>query len=239
VFPISDEPNGRRLVPYVNYAIIGLNILIFFYEVSLNQRELFKFIYRWGTVPIDISDGHDWYTLLTATFLHGGWWHLAFNMLYLWVFGDNVEDTIGHAGYLLFYLLCGLAGSSLQVFVDSQSQIPIIGASGAIAGVLGAYLILFPNGNIRTVFLIVIVPIFVLIPAWIQIGLWALTQFIAGYAALDVKTSANSGGVAYFAHIGGFTAGVILIWLFRDKDAVERQRAARAATRPFQRTTAR
>ncbi len=235
MFPIGDEHNGRRLTPYVNYTLIAINILVFLVEVSLSERDLVDFIFRWGTIPADVSEGRELVTLVTAIFLHGGWLHLAGNMLFLWVFGDNIEDTLGHVSYLVFYLLCGLAASSLQVLVDSESRIPIVGASGAIAGVLGAYLILFPHGNIRTVFLFVFIPFIVLIPAWIQIGLWALTQFFYGYAALDVDTRATSGGVAYFAHIGGFVAGIVLVWLFRDEDAVERQKAARAQTHSFQR----
>ena len=122
-------------------------------EISLSS------FFVWGTIPRDIGDGRDYYTLLTAIFLHGGWLHLAGNMLFLWVFGDNIEDTLGHVGFLLFYLLCGLAASAVQVWVDPDSAIPIVGASGAIAGVLGAYLMLFPNGNIRTVFLFYLHPV--------------------------------------------------------------------------------
>lgn len=235
MFPIGDEHNGRRITPYVTYALIAINILVFFFEVSLSERNLFEFIFDWGTIPRDIGDGRHYYTLLTAIFLHGGWLHLAGNMLFLWVFGDNIEDTLGHVSFLLFYLLCGLAASAVQVWVDPDSAIPIVGASGAIAGVLGAYLMLFPNGNIRTVFLFIFIPFVVLIPAWIQIGLWALTQVFYGYAALDVETRATSGGVAYFAHIGGFVAGIILVWLFKDEEAVKRQKAARAPSHAFQR----
>jgi membrane associated rhomboid family serine protease len=235
MFPIGDEHNGRRLTPYVTYALIAVNIAVFFFEVSLSEQDLFTFIFDWGTVPRDVSDGRNTYTLLTAIFLHGGWLHLAGNMLFLWVFGDNIEDTLGHISFLLFYLLCGVTASAVQVWVDPNSAIPIVGASGAIAGVLGAYLMLFPNGNIRTVFLFVFIPFVVLIPAWIQIGLWALTQVFYGYAALDVETRATSGGVAYFAHIGGFVAGIILVWLFKDDEAVKRQKAARAHTHAFQR----
>jgi membrane associated rhomboid family serine protease len=235
MFPIGDEHNGRRITPYVTYALIAINIAVFFFEASLRERDLFTFIYQWGTVPRDVSAGREYFTLLTATFLHGGWLHLAGNMLFLWVFGDNIEDTLGHVGFLLFYLLCGMAASAAQVLVDPNSAIPIVGASGAIAGVLGAYLMLFPNGNIRTVFLFIFIPFVVLIPAWIQIGLWILSQAIYGYAALSVETRATSGGVAYFAHIGGFVAGMVLVWLFKDDEAVKRQRAARANTRAFQR----
>lgn len=235
MFPIGDEHNGRRVTPFVTYGLIALNVLVFFYEVSLSEPGLFDFIFRWGAVPREISDGREYFTLLSAIFLHGGWLHLGGNMLFLWVFGDNIEDTLGHAGFLLFYLLCGIAASVVQVWVDPQSGVPIVGASGAIAGVLGAYLMLFPTGNIRTVFIFFVIPFVVLIPAWIQIGLWALSQVFYGYAALSVDTRATTGGVAYFAHIGGFVTGLILVWLFKDEDAVKRQRAARASNRAFQR----
>jgi membrane associated rhomboid family serine protease len=124
VFPIGDEHNGRRLTPFVNYGLISFNTLVFLYEVTLNRPELFDFIYRWGAIPVVVADGDRWFTLETSTFVHGGWLHLGGNMLFLWVFGDNVEDTMGHLGYLLFYLICGAAGSALHVFVNSDSRIP-------------------------------------------------------------------------------------------------------------------
>ena len=176
-----------------------------------------------------------WVTIFTSMFMHGGILHIAFNMLFLWIFGNNIEDSMGRGRFVLFYLLAGIVAAYAQALLDTNATLPAIGASGAIAGVLGAYLMLFPNGNIRTVFLFVFIPFVVLIPAWIQIGLWALTQVFYGYAALDVDTRATSGGVAYFAHIGGFVAGIILVWLFKDEDAVKRQKAARAHSHAFQR----
>jgi membrane associated rhomboid family serine protease len=243
VFPIGDEPNGRRLTPVVNYTLIAANVLVFLYQLTLSDvrpgfaspSDLEAFIYRWGAVPREISDGQDLFALLTSMFLHGGWLHIGGNMLFLWVFGDNVEDTMGHARYLLFYLLTGIAAGLAQVVVDPDSAIPLVGASGAISGILGAYIVLFPHGNIRTLVFLGFFVTVVMVPAWVQIGLWVLLQFFNGFASLAPTQETEGGGVAYFAHIGGFLAGAALVWLFKDSDAVARQRAARAGSRPFQR----
>jgi membrane associated rhomboid family serine protease len=233
MFPIGDENRGQRLTPYVNLSLIALNVLVFLYELMLSDRELSNFVYRWGTVPDEISGGHDLQTLLTSMFLHAGWLHIAGNMLFLWVFGDNVEDTMGHVRYLIFYLLTGIGAGLMQVIIDSGSQVPLVGASGAISGVLGAYIVLFPHGNIRTLILLGWIPLIFLVPAWAMIGYWIVLQFINGFLSLGVST-AEGGGVAYWAHIGGFVAGVALVWLFKDSDAHERQLEARRDTRPFQ-----
>jgi membrane associated rhomboid family serine protease len=238
VFPIGDEHNGRRLTPFVNYGLIAVNALVFLYEVTLNRPELFEFIYRWGAIPVVVSDGDRWFTPVTSTFVHGGWLHLGGNMLFLWVFGDNVEDTMGHLGYLLFYLICGAAGSALHVLVNPESRIPIVGASGAIAGVLGAYILLFPHGKIKTLVFLWIIPFVFLVPAWFQLGLWIFIQFVNGVAAFDVSTR-DTGGTAWFAHIGGFLAGAALVYLFADREALAHQRAKREGHRAFQRTTLR
>jgi membrane associated rhomboid family serine protease len=235
MFPIGDENRGIRLRPYVNWGIIALNILVFLYQLTLSDFDLTKFIFDWGVVPNDVSHGDHLYTLVTCMFLHGGWLHIAGNMLFLWVFGDNIEDTMGHIRYPIFYLLCGIAASGLQVLINSNSNTPLIGASGAISGVLAAYLVLYPKGKIRTILLIGI-PFIVLIPAWGMIGYWILIQFINGIASLGVRTAETGGGVAYFAHIGGFIAGVILVWLFRDPDIQQRHLDARSGSRSWQRT---
>jgi len=234
VFPIGDEHNGRLLTPYVNYTLIAVNIVVFLYQLLLPEPELLEFIFRWGAIPAEISQGQDLFGLVSSMFLHGGWLHIAGNMLFLWVFGDNVEDTMGHVSYLLFYLLTGLAAGLAQVVIDSGSEIPLVGASGAISGVLGAYIMLFPHGRIRTLIFLGFFVTVVLIPAWVQIGLWIVLQFFNGFASLGVRTE-ESGGVAYWAHIGGFIAGMGLVWLFRDKDAVDRQRAARSGNQSWQR----
>lgn len=239
MFPIGDENNGRVRTPVVNYVLIGLNILVFVYQLLLPDTRanpaLGEFIFRWGAIPSEISQGEDIFALVSSMFLHGGWLHIAGNMLFLWVFGDNVEDAMGHFGYLLFYLLAGLGAGSAQVFVDTSSQIPLVGASGAISGVLGAYILMFPHGRIRTLVVLGFFVTVLLIPAWIQIGLWILLQFFNGFASLGVTTEETGGGVAYWAHIGGFIAGVLLVWVFRDRDAVNRQRTARAGNQAWQR----
>jgi membrane associated rhomboid family serine protease len=235
MFPIGDENRGIRLRPYVTFVIIAINVVIFLYQLTLSDRALFQFIVDWGTIPREISRGDDLITLVTCMFLHGGWLHIAGNMLFLWVFGDNIEDTMGHLKFLVFYLLCGVAASGLQVVINQDSQTPLIGASGAISGVLGAYLVLYPSGKIRTL-LIIGIPIMVLIPAWGMIGYWIVIQFINGIASLGVRTAETGGGVAYFAHIGGFVAGIALVWLFRDEDIQQRHIANRAGHRAFQRT---
>jgi membrane associated rhomboid family serine protease len=235
MFPIGDENRGQRLRPVVNYGLIALNFLVFLYELSLSQQGLTRFVDRWGAVPVEIANGHDLYTLVTSMFIHGGWLHIGGNMLFLWVFGDNVEDTMGHVRYLLFYLLCGIAAGLGQVVVDTGSRTALIGASGAISGVLAAYLVLFPRGNIRTVILLGFIPLIFLLPAWVLIGYWILLQFVSGFLSLGAKTMGGS-EVAYFAHIGGFLAGLLLVWVFKDEDAHRRQLAAREGTRAFQRT---
>jgi membrane associated rhomboid family serine protease len=234
MFPIGDENRGIRSRPVVTWAIIALNVLVFLFQLTLDEGDLVRFIMDWGTVPREISNGDDLFALVTCMFLHGGWLHIAGNMLFLWVFGDNVEDTMGHLKFLVFYLICGIAASGLQVVVDSDSRIPLIGASGAISGVLAAYLVLFPKGKIRTLIFIGL-PIVVLVPAWAMIGYWIVIQFINGAASLGVDTAETGGGVAYFAHIGGVKAGAALVWFFRDPDIQQRQNEVRAGHRAFER----
>jgi membrane associated rhomboid family serine protease len=235
VFPIGDENHAIRLRPFVTWALIAINIVVFLYQLSFTERELARYYFDWGTIPLEISRGDDLLTLLTSMFLHGGWLHIAGNMLFLWVFGDNVEDTMGHLSFLLFYGLCGLGASGLQVLVDQDSRVPMIGASGAISGVLAAYLVLYPHGRIRTILLIGFAFV-VMVPAWAMIGYWIVLQFINGFASLGVNTAETGGGVAYFAHIGGFIAGAALVWLFRDKEIQERHQAMREGSRGFERT---
>ena len=235
MFPIGDEHNGRVLTPVVNYTLIALNVLVFLYEFLLPEPELREFIFRWGAIPASVSQGEELIGLVTSIFLHGGWLHLGGNMLFLWVFGDNVEDAMGHARYLLFYVLCGLVAGLAQVLIDVDSRIPLVGASGAIAGVLGAYILLFPRGRIRTLVVLGFFVTVVLIPAWIQIGIWFVLQLFSGIGSLGVDTEQTGGGVAFWAHIGGFVAGALLVWVFRDRDAVDRQRAVRARNHAWER----
>jgi membrane associated rhomboid family serine protease len=233
MFPIGDEDRAIRATPVVTWALLGLNVLVFLYQLTLTDRELFRFFVDWGTIPYEISHGDDYFALITSTFLHGGWLHLISNMLFLWVFGDNIEDTMGHAKFLVFYLICGLAAGGLQVVIDPDTRVPLIGASGAISGVLGAYLVLYPRGKIRTL-LFVGIPFLVMIPAWGMIGYWIVLQFINGFMSLGVNTMETGGGVAYFAHIGGFIAGALLVWVFRDPTVQARHNALHDGRRAFE-----
>jgi len=219
MIPIGDSVRSRTF-PYVNLAIIIANFLVFFYELSLGNG-VNSFLRDWGAVPALVTDYLDHpgdhplrvlFTPITAMFLHGGWFHILGNMLFLWVFGDNVEDAIGHVSYLVFYLLAGIAAAVTQIWVDSNSILPMVGASGAIAGVLAAYVVLYPRATIATV----IFPIFwaIPVPAFVLIGLWFLLQLVSGAAAIGTAVGASE-GVAWFAHIGGFLAGLVLVWAFR------------------------
>ena len=206
MFPIGDDDSTRRTVPLVTYVLIALNVLVFFLELNGGD----PFIERWSVVPRRLTQnpGGDFITIFTSMFMHGGWLHLAGNMLYLWIFGDNVEDRFGHAKFTAFYLLCGIAATVAQVAISAGSNVPNLGASGAIAGVLGAYLILFPRGNVRVLMGRSVVPM----PALMVIGIWIVLQFINGVGS--ITQSAETGGVAYMAHIGGFVTGLGLTFLF-------------------------
>jgi membrane associated rhomboid family serine protease len=207
MFPIGDDDSSRRTVPLVTYALIALNVLFFFVEQSGGDA----FIVRWAFVPrrFSANPAGDFPTLFTSMFMHAGWLHLGGNMLYLWIFGDNVEDRFGHIGFIVFYLLCGLAASFAQLAFSLGSSVPNLGASGAIAGVLGAYILLFPQGRVRVLQGQQVVQM----PALIVIGFWILLQFFSGIGS--ISNTAESGGVAYMAHIGGFVAGLVLTFLFR------------------------
>ncbi len=222
MIPLRDHQPGR-LTPVTVFLIIALNVLVFFYEISLPQARLESFIESYGMVPREITTGVDTpppgprpiqTTLLTSMFMHGGWLHLIGNMLYLWVFGNNVEDVFGHIGFPIFYLVTGLAASFLQIAIAPSSRIPNIGASGAIAGVLGAYLIFFPRARIDTLVGRVVVPL----PAIYVLGFWIVLQFFQGIAALSPE-AAEAGGVAWWAHIGGFIAGLVIAIFFRGRIA--------------------
>lgn len=222
MIPLSDSALRRTGLPLVNLTLIALNLAIFFYELSLGPRQLERLVMSLGAIPYEITTGRDlppsgpsplWLTLLTSMFLHGGWLHIGSNMLYLWVFGDNVEDALGSLRYLLFYLTTGLAAGAAQIMAAPYSQVPSIGASGAISGVLGAYLILFPRASVTTLILLGYFIRLVPLPAILVIGFWAITQFFSGLASLGVPVEQTS-GVAYWAHIGGFLAGLTLVRLF-------------------------
>jgi membrane associated rhomboid family serine protease len=207
MFPIGDDDSARRTVPLVTYALIALNVLVFFGELSGGDA----FVGKWAFVPSRFLTDPlgDSPTLFTSMFMHAGWLHLGGNMLYLWIFGDNVEDRFGHVPFTLFYLLCGLAATFAQLAFSLGSRVPNLGASGAIAGVLGAYILLFPQGRVRVLQGQRVIQM----PALIVIGLWIVLQLFSGIGS--VANAAQTGGVAYMAHIGGFLAGFVLTFLFR------------------------
>jgi membrane associated rhomboid family serine protease len=208
MFPIRDHnPSGRT--PYVTYALILLNIGIFAsYWLSLpNEPQLAMFYVEWGLVPRRVMSGGGYGKVLTSMFLHGGFMHLAGNMLFLYIFGDNLEDILGHARYLGFYLLSGLAAAGLQIFADPSSGVPMIGASGAIAGVMGGYLLLFPRAKVDILFIFVIFFRVFPLPAWVMLGVWFGMQLFSGFS-----TPSDDGGVAYWAHAGGFMAGLLMMF---------------------------
>jgi membrane associated rhomboid family serine protease len=214
MLPLYDTVQARSF-PIVNWTLIAINIVAFFIELSLGP-DVERLVVALGVVPVRLlaSPGPDqWLTLFTSMFLHGGWAHLFSNMLALYIFGDNVEDRVGHGGYLVFYLLCGLAAGLTHVWFNPDSNVPTIGASGAISGVLGAYLILFPTARVISLVPLFVVPWFVEIPALIYLGVWFLLQLFNGTLAIAVGAQ-EFGGVAWWAHAGGFVAGILLIGLF-------------------------
>ncbi|HJU72629.1 MAG TPA: rhomboid family intramembrane serine protease [Gemmatimonadaceae bacterium] len=227
VMPLRDDDTDRRTVPVVTYALIATNILVWLIELAVGE----PFINGYSTVPYEITRNTDlvgtqsiqaagethalrlypgptpiYLTLIFAMFMHASWLHIAGNMLYLWIFGDNIEDRVGHAKFLAFYVVCGIAASAAHIMFGPESRIPSLGASGAIAGVLGAYLVLFPRRSVRVLMGRQIVNM----PAFMVLGLWILLQVFAQVSVVG----GEAGGVAYMAHIGGFIAGLALIFLF-------------------------
>jgi membrane associated rhomboid family serine protease len=199
----------------VTVAIVGINVVVFLLELVIQvSGSLDVFFLNWGVIPYDITHGiglHAILTLFTSMFLHGGFLHIAGNMLYLWIFGNNVEDAMGRPQYAIFYLLCGVLSGLTQVAAGPNVQIPSIGASGAIAGVLGAYIVLFPRARVATLIFLGIFVRTVNLPAILVLGFWFLLQLLNGVLSMSTF---QSGGVAWFAHIGGFLAGLVLVWLF-------------------------
>src|SRR5918997_3887331 len=242
VFPIGDDNSGRQTTPVVNYLLIAANVLIFVFFQGLGSND--RFTYAWSTVPAEIVSGQDivtrdrvvrveptnqqiqipglqptpgsvYLTLLTSMFMHGGFMHLFGNMLFLWIFGDNLEDRLGRARYLVFYLLCGIIASLSHVFSTlafseggSGMLVPSLGASGAISGVLGGYILLYPHNRVS----VILVRVYTQVPAYVALGLWFLFQFVSGLGVFG--RGSEEGGVAYAAHIGGFIAGLALVKFF-------------------------
>jgi len=217
--PIGDDNTSRRTQPVVTYALIALNILFFLVELGGGDA----FIQTWAFVPNRFlaNPGGDFLTIYTSMFMHGGWLHIGGNMLYLWIFGDNVEDAWGHVGYLLFYLAGGVTATLAHVFTNPTSVIPTVGASGAIAAVLGAYLVLYPQSRVLTFIPIGYFMTLKLIPAAIVLGVWFILQFFNGVLSLG---GPDVGGTAFWAHIGGFLAGVLLALLFGKRRNNRQQR---------------
>jgi membrane associated rhomboid family serine protease len=229
MFPIGDDNSDRRITPFVNYVFIALNILVFVFLQGLGGNDAFS--YAFSLVPREITTGVDltgvqvvrdmlghegrvrhfatplpvYFNFLSSMFMHGDFLHLGGNMLFLWIFGDNIEDRIGHIRFAVFYLICGFAAAAGQIVVDSDSIIPMLGASGAISGVLGGYIVLFPHRRVRAILFNFLTEV----PAYVAIGIWIAYQLILGY-----MTDPGTGGVAYAAHIGGFIAGIALVKVF-------------------------
>jgi membrane associated rhomboid family serine protease len=200
VFPVSDViPSKTR--PYVTIGLIAANTLAFLYELQLDRQELYALAHEWGAVPVDLR----WGTVLTGLFLHDGWIHFGGNMLYLWIFGDNVEDSLGHAGYLLFYLAAGVLAALAHVALHSTSAAPLIGASGAIAAVMGAYFVLYPRSQVLTAIFLVLYLDVIEVPAIFFLGMWLIMQLLSGFASMGAQ--AADAGVAIAAHLSGFGIG--------------------------------
>ena len=204
MFPIGDDNSARRSMPVVTFTLIAINLVVFFLELQAGEQ----FIRTWAFIPARFSESPagDAFTILSAMFMHGGWLHLGGNMLYLWIFGDNVEDRLGSFRFLLFYLVAGFAATFAQYAVNPASSIPNVGASGAIAGVLGAYLLMFPRARVD----VLLGRQVVAMPAFLVLGFWVVLQVVSGAGAITDTAQTEQGGVAYMAHVGGFVAGLAL-----------------------------
>lgn len=240
MFPLQDE-NPTELTPVVTYIIIALNVAVWLLVQQGGAGEGFlQSLCTFGAIPADITGGLQtgeilqlapeavcqvgglgWLTILTSMFMHGGWMHLIGNMWFMWVFGNNIEDSMGHIRFILFYLLCGIVASIAHIATDPGSAIPTVGASGAISGVMGAYLVLYPKVRVKTLFFFVVFIRIFLLPAWVMLLYWFGLQLFSGLGSFG---AAEGGGVAFWAHIGGFVAGVVLIKLFQRPQLVEAKR---------------
>ncbi len=223
MFPLRDD-NPTTITPVVTWVLIAISSMVFIYQLTLGPEQSQIFAYQYGAVP-DVIIGQQRLpsniavippivSLFTSMFLHGGWMHLVGNMWFLWIFGNNIEEAMGHLRYLSFYLICGLLASTAQIVSYPESAIPTIGASGAIAGVMGAYLMLYPRARVWTLIFLVFFIKLIYLPAGVVLGFWILLQFING----SMAAGQNAGGVAFWAHIGGFVAGVLLVGLFKKRN---------------------
>ena len=219
MFPISDD-NPRRQTPIVTWTIIGICVLVYLWQASLGDERGQAAVLEFGMIPArvfgtaelspEFTAAPAWLTVITSMFMHGGWMHLALNMLFLWIFGDNVEDSMGHVRYLVFYVACGVAAAMAQALTNLDSTIPMVGASGAISGVLGAYVLLHPHATVRVLFVLGLFVTVAHVPAMIVLGIWFLTQIASAAFA-----QSDGPGVAFWAHVGGFVAGMALVPLFK------------------------
>ena len=218
----DDQPSFST--PFINYFLIVVNVVVFLWELSVGHRALGRFLFEFGVVPhytLAVLTGHlsqapvtAFVPLFTSMFLHASFLHIAGNMLFLWIFGDNVEDYLGHFHYLVFYLLSGLAAALTHILLNLDSRVPIIGASGAIAGVMGAYFILYPRARVLVWF----PPIFLFhVPAWLMLGYWFVINFLSGTATSVSEVPSSGGGVAFWAHVGGFVAGMLMVKMFSER----------------------
>lgn len=209
MIPLRDTQPSHHF-PVVTVGLIAVNVLAFLYQISLDEFSLNHFVAEYGLVPrrLQLTD------FVTNIFLHGGWWHLIGNMWFLWIYGDNIEDILGRGKFLLFYVLCGVAAGLVHVLFNLDSRVPTIGASGAIAGIMGAYLVKFPHSRILTLVPVIIFITTMEIPAWLILLYWFVLQFFSGVGTIG-QSHLNQGGVAWFAHVGGFLAGIALIYLLR------------------------
>ena len=238
MIPLRDE-NPIRIIPWLTYLLIAINVVIFVMEqlggIGVTDKGLVGPMAGWTMIPAEITRGQDlpingvtlnpfYLTLLTSMFLHGGWLHLLGNMLYLWIFGNNIEEALGRIRYLLFYLICGVAASAAQIAIGPDSVIPNLGASGAIAGVLGAYLVLFPTARVDSLVFLGIFFTKIRVPAFVLLGFWIVSQFFSHFLGSLMMRTGETGGVAYMAHIGGFIAGILLCRLMLSSEYKERER---------------
>jgi membrane associated rhomboid family serine protease len=218
MFPIGDDPVRGGRPGLVNYLFIALNVLVFIFQATMDPNTAQAFVNQWGVIPVEILQGNRLETLLTSMFMHGGWLHLIGNMVFLWVFGDNIEAALGHLGYLVFYLLGGLAASAAHIMLNPDSTVPSVGASGAISAVLGAYIVMFPRSQVRALVIWGLGGYITRVSALIFLGIWFLTQLLSGIASIGVQT-AQTGGVAFWAHIGGFVFGLVAGFLMKGRAA--------------------
>jgi len=213
IFPIGDDNIVGGYKPIVSYSLIVINVLIFLYQITLDPGQIEYLLTDLGSIPDEIAHGQDLFTLITSMFLHGGLFHLLGNMLFLWIFADNIEAVIGSTYFAIFYLFGGLFASGVHIITDLDSIIPTVGASGAISAVMGAYLIMFPKSRIKVLFIIKTI----YVSAFVFLGLWFLQQVMSGMGSVAPETAEEAGGVAWWAHIGGFIYGLILGYFFKNK----------------------